>query len=131
MAQNDQMGLSLEKKLKEDIEILTETIKKFKVAKFKRDLTDYQEDRVYTWPLKQTRSAVQRRKQRARSVSFNLPSSSEDEYTSDGPNESADFLELPHRPTQKPRGGRGRGGGGRKMLEPTRQSQRVARQMRR
>lgn len=126
-SQNEHTIEGLEQKLKEDIETLTETIKKTKLTKFKRDTTDYQEDRVYSW-TKRTRAPALWRKPRVRTVSFNLPSSSEDEY-SEGPVDRQDFLDLPHHQTPNPRGGRGRGRGGggrRKNLEPTRHSPRLA-----
>lgn len=129
MDTEEEQILSLETKLKENIEKLASILKKSKLNKFKRDQTDYQEDKVYAWSHRQPRTGPHNRKQRVRSVSFNLPSSSEDEHNDNSNAETRHFLE-PAPPRQMPRRGGRRGGGERGIHQtPIRQSQRVAGRM--
>lgn len=65
--------MQFEDKLKDDLEQLT------KKKKFGRDELNYKEYEVYLWPQKNERFQPQRR----RSVSFNLPSSDDDQSVSE------------------------------------------------
>lgn len=60
----------MERKLRDHINELSQFLTRTKLDKFKRDEQDYTEGMVYTW---QRRSRLPAR--RARSISFNLPSS--------------------------------------------------------
>ncbi len=102
--------LPFETKLKDDLNRLSDFIKGEKLSKFKRDQRDYQEGKVYNWnekrsPLHQTR--------RVRSVSFNLPSSEDDEgsLSTLTPSGTKDFLDSRHKVDsqvyRRSRGGQG------------------------
>ena len=69
-----------ESKLQEDIEKVAHNLKKTKMEKYKRVLNDYRTGAVYSWSKEPRRNSQHNKKDRVRSVSFNLPSSSEDDF---------------------------------------------------
>ncbi|KAK7878367.1 hypothetical protein WMY93_034352, partial [Mugilogobius chulae] len=97
---------SLEKKLREHIEELSSTLMRTKLNKFRRDQSDYKDGTVYTW--QKSRRPLNKR---ARSVSFNLPSSATSSDEESSTQSSGSFLDNSTNPTG-PTGQRGRRGGG-------------------
>lgn len=119
----------LEEKLNTDLMKYTQYIKDEKIQKFQRDITDYNEGKVYNWNKRPQRVADGglSTKARPRTVSFNFSSSEEDDNTMASAPETTqeDFLEHPTYPNRggstwrrgrgRSRGrdrGRGRGGRG-------------------
>lgn len=101
---------SLEKKLREDIDKLSRSLKQMKMDKFRRDQNDYKEGLVYSWSSKAPRRA---RQERARTVSFSLPSSGDDDFPSDSGAHNTDFLDKrTSGKTSRKRQGRGEAEGG-------------------
>lgn len=77
IAIKEQEYLQFEEKLRVDLEALSKKLKQDQLLKFGRDKSDYKENKVYLWPQRNERNHYQRR----RSVSFNLPSSDDDQST--------------------------------------------------
>ncbi|KAK7879644.1 hypothetical protein WMY93_033648 [Mugilogobius chulae] len=103
--------LSWDNRLRDDIEKLTRSLKQIKRDKFRRDQNDYKEGTVYSWSNQQSRRT---RQGRARSVSFNVPSSEDEDHAGDSTTNSVDFLDQRSKTTSlKNREKRGEAGGGR------------------
>lgn len=94
-------------------------LKQTKIAKFKRDLEDYSNGTIYTWGKR-----YQRRK---RTVSFNIPSTDEEE---DDDRSTGENLGIHNKSYRKRRGKpEGAGGGeGRHFQRPATRSQSQNRQ---
>lgn len=88
--------VQFEEKIKDDMEQLSKKLKQEKLAKFGRDELDYKEHKVYLWPQRNERTW----RQRKRSVSFNLPSSDDDQPVPET-SPRRDFLENKSRKYQK------------------------------
>ena len=104
---------TLEKKLQEDINRLSRSLKQIKMDKFRRDQNDYKEGLVYSW---HSRTPRRTRQERARTVSFSLPSSGEEDFSSDSTAHATDFLDKrtsTKTPRRRERRGEAEGGGGR------------------
>lgn len=102
---NEHEADTLQTKLRETINELSNNLKRIKLEKFKRDEQDYKDETVYSWHKQSSRGPSRR----ARSVSFHLPSSattSEDEAAQDPPETT--FLGT----STEPSSARGRRGGG-------------------
>lgn len=70
--------LPFEKEIKEGLEKLHGVIKQEKLAKFKRDQSDYTANTVYRWRTNMDKTNYKTKPQRKRTVSFQLPSSEEE-----------------------------------------------------
>lgn len=90
--------------MKEGLEKLQNVLKQAKLIKFKRDQSDYKEDKVYIWKQRHNYKA---QAQRRRIVSFQLPSSDED-HSGIEDSSSTDFLDI--RPKRDNRTRRRQGG---------------------
>lgn len=106
---------SIESKLKDNLRELEQSVKKLKLQKFKRDVDDYENARVYHW--RKTKEYT--RERRGRHVSFNLYSSDDDGLTS---NTDQDFSEDDRQfpPLGIQHGSARRAGGGDARRQPTR-----------
>lgn len=91
-ATTEEKRCELEKKVKEDVDKLSLKTKQVKIAKFKRDLEDYNNGTVYTWGKKQ---------RRRRTVSFNIPSTDEEDYDERSTSDGRDIPHSSGRPQQK------------------------------
>lgn len=96
----------LEKKLRDNINELSQTLTRYKLDKFKRDQQDYEDETVYVW---HKHARLPRR--RARSVSFNLTSSATTSEEDEPPQHTRDHF-LGFRRDSNEQNER-RGGGGR------------------
>lgn len=67
--------MQFESKLTQDLEDLSKMLKQEKLAKFRRDENDYKENKVYRWFQTNDKNQFYRK----RSVSFNLPSTDDDQ----------------------------------------------------
>lgn len=107
----DQINTQI-KKLEEDMAKFTDNLRKIKISKLRRDQRDYKEKRVYYWP--EFQSHFNERPRRARSVSFNLPSSDDGDsgsVTSGTDQSFLDVLNQRGRPRRNLQGGGGSGRG--------------------
>lgn len=76
--QYQEQQIPFETEIKEGLAKLQRELKQAKLAKFKRDQSDYKEDKVYRWKTPMEKPYNKLKSQRKRTVSFQLPSSEEE-----------------------------------------------------
>lgn len=84
--------IPFEEEINDGLAKLKRELKQAKLAKFQRDQSDYKEDKVYKWKTTADQSYYKAKTQRKRTVSFQLPSS-EDENSGVEDQPSNLFLE--------------------------------------